>query len=130
MKEQKMNEIPLLIIEDNASHSKLEKLALANSGYDIRAASNADEAMKILAEFHPRLILMDIQLPGMDGLELTQKLKADPRYSETTIIAITAYGMKGDRETALAAGCDGYLSKPIDVATFPQSIAEFLSKKK
>lgn len=123
-----MDKIPLLIVDDNASHLKLEKLALTGEGYDIRTASDATEAMKILSEFLPHIILMDIQLPGMNGLELTKQLKEDPKYHNIIIVAITAYGMTGDKEVALKAGCDGYLSKPIDIDTFPQLIAQYAGK--
>jgi len=125
-----MAKIPILIIDDSKSHLKLEKLALAEDTYDIRTASNADEAMEVLAEFQPCLILMDIQLPGIDGLELTRRLKANPKYHDIIIVAITAYGMTKDKETALNAGCDGYLSKPIDIETFPHIIANFITHAK
>lgn len=118
----------ILIVDDNNSHSNLEKLALAEGNYDIRIAANADEALRCIQEFHPHLILMDVQLPGMDGMTLTRKIKADPKYRHIIIVAITAYGMKGDKEMALDAGCDGYLSKPIDIETFPEDVSHYLSK--
>lgn len=117
----------IIIIDDNLSHLKLEKLALAENGYDIRTATNSIELIKLLESFKPQLILMDIQLPGIDGLELTRRLKADPKYKDIIIVAITAYGMKGDKEIALSAGCDGYISKPIDIEIFPQVIAGYLN---
>ena len=119
---------PILIVDDNLSHTKLEKLVLANSGFDIHSAVNAEAALKEIQTFNPLLILMDIQLPGMDGLTLTRKIKADPKYKHIIIIAITAYGMKGDKEMALEAGCDGYLSKPIDIDTFPETISNYLNR--
>jgi len=124
-----MDNIPVLIVEDNKSHLILEKLALAENHYDIRTASDANTALQILTEFQPRLILMDLQLPGMSGLQLTKKLKANPKYRGIIIVAITAYGMKGDREMALQAGCDAYLSKPIDIETFSETINQFLKKE-
>ena len=75
------------------------------------------EALKVLETFAPLVILMDLQLPGLDGLELTRQLKADPQWRDITVLALTAYAMKGDMEKALAAGCDGYMSKPIDPVT-------------
>ncbi len=120
----------ILIVDDNQSHSKLEKLALADGAYDIRIAADAEEALKVVQEFHPQLIVMDIQLPGVDGLALTRKIKADPNYKNIIIVAVTAYGMKGDKEMALDAGCDGYLSKPIDIETFPDVIRGFLGNIK
>lgn len=121
---------PILIIDDNPINLKLEKILLSVEGYDIRTATDAEEALNLLEAFHPNLILMDLQLPGMSGLELTTKLKATPKYKDIIIIAITAYAMKGDREKALAAGCDGYISKPIDTKTLPGVIANYLLQKK
>lgn len=123
-----MSSIPILIVENNASHLKLEKLALAEHNFDIHSATNADETMKILKKIHPKLILMAIELPGIDGLELTKKLKADPMYRDITIVAITAYGMEGDKKTMLDAGCDGYIPKPIDVDAFPQTISSYITR--
>lgn len=117
---------PILIIDDNVLNLKLVTYLLTAKGYDIHTAANAEEAMKTLKTFQPRLILMDIQLPGMDGFELTKKLKADPNYKNIPIIAITAYAMKGDKEKVLAAGCDGYIAKPIDTRTFPDIINKYL----
>jgi two-component system cell cycle response regulator DivK len=120
---------PILIIDDNPINLKLEKILLAVEGYEIRTATDAEEALKLLEAFTPKLIMMDLQLPGMSGLELTTKLKSHPNYKQIIIIAITAYAMKGDRERALAAGCDGYVSKPIDTKTLPTVIANYLSEK-
>lgn len=120
---------PILIVDDNQINLKLAKILLSVEGYEIRTASNAQEAQEVLKTFAPRLILMDIQMPGMDGLELTRLLKADPKYKDIIIVAITAYAMKGDKEKALAAGCDGYIAKPIDTKTFPDVIASYLQQK-
>lgn len=121
---------PILIIDDNPINLKLEKILLSVEGYEIRTATDAEEALNLLEAFTPRLILMDLQLPGMSGLELTTKLKANPKYRDIVILAITAYAMKGDKEKALAAGCDGYISKPIDTKTLPSVIANYLLQKK
>src|SRR5690242_4564623 len=102
---------PILIIDDNPINLKLEKILLSVEGYDVRTATDAEEALKIMETFVPRLILMDLQLPGMTGLELTKKIKSDPRLNKIIILAVTAYAMKGDREKALEAGCDGYITK-------------------
>lgn len=120
---------PILIIDDHPLNLKLAKVLLASEGYEIRTAINAEEALTVLETFQPKLILMDIQLPGVDGLTLTKKLKADPRYQNIIIIAISAYAMKGDKERAFAAGCDGYITKPIDTKTFPVIIAGYLHTK-
>jgi len=121
---------PILIIEDNPSNLKLVKTLLTIEGYEIQTASNSEEAIELLNTFRPLLILMDLQLPGMDGLELTQKLKGDPRFQKIIIVALTAYAMSRDKEKALAAGCDGYMTKPIDVNTFPTEIKRYLTNKK
>lgn len=105
---------PVLIIEDDPLNLKLAKMVLELQGFDVRVAMNAQEGLQVLAEFEPQLILLDIKLPDMDGLLLVRKLKADQRYQHIKIIAITAYAMKGDREKILEAGCDNYLSKPVE----------------
>jgi CheY-like chemotaxis protein len=105
---------PVLIVDDNLVNLKLARVLLASDGYEVRTAADAEEALTVLKDFRPRLILMDLQLPGMDGLELTRRLKADPGTRHIAVLAVTAYAMKGDAERALAAGCDGYVAKPIE----------------
>ena len=117
---------PILIVDDNPMNMKLVRILLTTEGYEVRTAVDADEALNVLKEFHPRVILMDVQLPGIDGLELTRRLKSDPSTQDITILALTAYVMKGDKEKILAAGCDGYISKPIDTRTLAQLVAEHL----
>jgi len=121
-----MNSEPILIVEDNPINIKLFRVVLEKAGFQVRTAVDANEALAALAEFNPRLILMDVQLPGMDGLELTRRLKADPRYRRIRIVALTAYAMKGDREKASDAGCEGYITKPIDTRTFADSVRRFM----
>jgi PAS domain S-box-containing protein len=120
---------PILIVDDHPQNLKLAKLILAAEGYEVRTAIDAEDALGILESFTPRLILMDLQLPRMDGLELTRLLKGDPARREIIIIALTAYAMNGDEEKALAAGCDDYLSKPIDIAALPRVVAEHLARR-
>ena len=122
-----MSGAPILIVDDNASNTKLLAFLLTSKGYVVRTAANAEEALAVLGEFLPKLILMDIQLPGMDGLTLTRQLKADPRTSAIPIIAATAYAMKGDEQRARDAGCDGYITKPIDTRRLPQDIEKYLA---
>lgn len=122
-----MTGAPILIVDDNASNTKLLAFLLASKGYVVRTAASATEALAVLDEFQPKLILMDIQLPGMDGLALTRQLKADPRTSTIPIIAATAYAMKGDEQRARDAGCDGYITKPIDTRRLPQEIERYLA---
>ena len=117
---------PILIVDDNPTNLKLAEVLLASEGYDVRTAPDAEQALQVLETFRPRLILMDIQLPGMDGLELTRRLKDDPVHRGVTVVALTAYAMKGDDERALAAGCSGYISKPIDTRRFAGEVARYL----
>ena len=117
---------PILIVDDNATNMKLVRILLASEGYDVRTAADAEEALNVLKEFYPRLILMDVQLPGIDGLELTRRLKSDPATRDITILGLTAYAMKGDKERIVAAGCDGYVPKPIDTRTLPELVAGYL----
>jgi CheY-like chemotaxis protein len=118
---------PILVVDDNPQNLKLAKVILATEGYDVRTAVDAEDALRVLESFTPRLILMDLQLPRMDGFELTRLLKADPRRN-VVILALTAYAMKGDSEKAFAAGCDGYISKPIDTNALLSVIAEHLAR--
>jgi len=119
---------PILIVDDNAVNLKLMRVLLAGEGYAVRTASDAEEALAVLAEFRPRLILMDLQMPGMDGLELTRRLKHDPGLADIVIVALTAYAMKGDEGKAIEAGCDGYITKPIDTRTLAAMIAAHLER--
>jgi CheY-like chemotaxis protein len=119
----------ILIVDDNTQNLKLARVVLANEGFDVYTASNAEDALRLLRTVTPRLILMDIQLPGMDGLELTRRLKADPATRAVRVIALTAYAMKGDDEKAFAAGCDGYITKPIDVERLPVVVSSYLAER-
>jgi two-component system, cell cycle response regulator DivK len=119
----------ILIVEDDPMNVQLVRVLLSGEGYDLRAAFDADEALNILATFRPGLILMDIQLPGKSGLELTRELRAKPEMSGARIVALTAYGGKDDEQNCLNAGCDGYLLKPFDTSTFPATIRSFIDKK-
>jgi two-component system cell cycle response regulator DivK len=118
----------ILVVDDNVANSKLARVLLTGEGYQVRVAADAEEALKLLDSFSPRLILMDIQLPGMDGLELARRLKSDPARRDIIILALTAYAMRGDEDKARAAGCDGYVAKPIDTDALPKLIAEHLRR--
>jgi CheY-like chemotaxis protein len=113
---------PVLIVDDNPVNLKLVRAVLAADGYDIRTAADGAEAWTVLAQFRPRLILMDVQLPGADGFELTRRLKLDPATRDIIVLAITAYAMPGDEEKAYTAGCSGYLTKPVDTRTLPATV--------
>src|SRR5688572_6718307 len=116
----------ILIVDDNPANLKLARVLLTAEGYEVRTAEAAEEALEILETFTPRLILMDVQLPGIDGLELTRRLKADPARRGILIVALTAYAMKGDDAKALAAGCDDYVTKPIDADALYATVARLL----
>ncbi len=118
----------VLIIDDNAQNLKLARVLLSKNGFDVSTAIDAEEAVRLIDIAPPRLILMDLQLPGMDGFELTRRLKANPTTRHITIIAVTAYAMKGDASRALEAGCDGYIAKPIDTRTLPGVISGYLDR--
>jgi two-component system cell cycle response regulator DivK len=119
---------PILIVDDNPANLKLVRLLLASEGYTVRTAADAEEALAALRDFPARLILMDLQLPGMDGFELTRRLKDDPATRDVYILALTAFAMKGDEDRALAAGCDGYVAKPIDTRKLPEQIERILAR--
>jgi len=123
-----MAQEPILIIDDNPSNVKLAQLLLVKAGFEVRTAGDSEQALETLRSFRPRLILMDIQLPGMDGLKLTRLLKDDPATRDSIIVAVTAYAMRGDEERAKGAGCDGYMSKPIDTRTFVDQVRQFLDR--
>jgi CheY-like chemotaxis protein len=116
----------ILIVDDNPTNLKLVTYLVRANGYEVTTAGDAGEAMAAIASSRPALILMDLQLPGIDGLELTRRLKADSATRDIKIIAVTAYAMKGDQEKALAAGCDAYVTKPIDTRALPALIAKQL----
>jgi len=117
---------PVLVVDDTPANQKLLKILLAGEQYDVRVAGNAEEALTVLETFRPQMILMDVLLPGVDGLELTRQLRADPRTRDIRILGLTACAMPGDAERVLAAGCDGYLTKPIDVHNFLATVAGHL----
>jgi CheY-like chemotaxis protein len=118
---------PLLIVDDNPTNLKLARVLLAGEGYEVRTAGDAEGALRVLEAFRPRLILVDLQMPGMDGFELAGRLKRDPSLAGTVILALTAYAMKGDEARALAAGCDGYVAKPLDTRTLGATIQGYLA---
>jgi CheY-like chemotaxis protein len=121
-----MNEKKILLVEDNAVNRRLAGFILRSQGYQVSEATSAQEAFEMLKNDPPDLIVMDIQLPGMDGLEITKTLKQQPATADIPVIAVTSYAMKGDREKALAAGCSGYVTKPIDKTIFLAEIGRYL----
>ena len=124
-----MSEKKILLVEDNEVNRRLAGFLLRSHGYDVREATTAAAAFEMVEKERPDLIVMDIQLPGMDGLEITRRLKQQPATAHIPIVAVTSFAMKGDREKALAAGCAGFVTKPIDKNTFIQEVATHLGSK-
>ena len=112
----------VLVVDDHPLNIELVAFLLLEAGFEVFSATDAEQALALLPRADPALILMDIQLPGMDGLALTRHLKADPATRHIVIVAFTAHAMKGDERLMRAAGCDGYLAKPIDVASFVDTV--------
>lgn len=122
-----MSRARILVVDDNPVNLKLASEVLAAAGFEIDRAVDAESAIEVIARAAPALILMDINLPGMDGLTLTSRLKADPATRAIRIVALTALAMKGDDKKAFAAGCDGYIAKPIDTRRLADQVAEVLA---
>ncbi|HEX8617076.1 MAG TPA: response regulator [Thermoanaerobaculia bacterium] len=126
-----MSERKILVVEDNDMNMQLVEFLLEEGGYAILKATSGEEALALThdgAGLEPDLILMDIHLPGMDGLSVVRAMKADARTANVPILALTAHAMRGDKDRFLEAGCDGYISKPIDVKTFIASIERYLGR--
>jgi len=117
----------ILIVEDNPANMKLVSNILAKAGYETLEATDAETGIQLAGNKLPNLILMDIQLPGMDGLTATRLLKSNQDTRDIKIIALTAFAMKGDEEKMLSAGCDGYIPKPIRYKEFLETVKTFLS---
>ena len=118
----------VLLVEDNPHNRKIFSGMLTHSGFRVREAENGEIALKSVAEERPDIILMDLSIPGVDGWECTRRLKADPGTAKIPIIALTAHAMRGDEERARAAGCDGYLSKPISPKLVVEEVKKYLDK--
>lgn len=123
-----MSSARILVVDDNPTNLKLVSDVLAFDGYAVLKAADAEEAQTVIERTLPDLILMDIALPGMDGLTLTRKLKAGETTRHIPIVALTAFAMKGDDQKALAAGCNGYITKPIDTRKLCDQVAALLIK--
>lgn len=120
------DETLILVVEDNITNQLLTASVLEREGYRVELAGSSVEALELLRTSKPDLILMDIQLPGLDGLALTRMLKAASDTAAIPVIALTAHAMTGDREQALGAGCVGYISKPIDTRTFGDQVRQLM----
>ena len=124
------DDILILYVEDNPDNRLLIRRILGAEGYQVAEAENATQALELIETIDPNLILMDINMPDIDGYTLTSRMKQNPKLADVSIIALTANVMKGDRERTLAAGCDGYIQKPIDVDLLPEQINRFLKKSR
>lgn len=124
--EKNKNEILILVVDDNPVNLKLAGDLLETEGMKVERAIDAETAIDMIRNKCPDMILMDVALPGMDGLTLTRRLKQDKQTAGIIIVALTAFAMKGDRERMFAAGCDGYITKPIDTRKFPGEVLGYL----
>jgi CheY-like chemotaxis protein len=116
----------ILIVEDNELNMKLIQQILTIGKYHVLKAGSAEEGLELARESRPNLILMDVQLPGMDGLDAARIIKSDPKLSEIPVVALTSFAMAGDEQSALDAGCRGYITKPISTRTFLQQLSTFI----
>ena len=123
------NKAKILHIEDNPDSRLLVRRILQADGFTVLEASNAEQALELLRDQIPNLIIMDINMPEVDGYTLTKKLKAMPELSRVPIIAMTAYALRGDRERSLAAGCDGYIQKPLNIDQLIREVERFLPRR-
>ena len=118
----------ILVVEDNPANRELVTDLLEAAGYQVHAAASAEDGLRLARELRPDLILMDLSLPGMDGLEATRALRQDAATSNLRVVALTAHAMKGDEAIAERAGCNGYLTKPIDTRSFVESVSRFVDR--
>lgn len=116
----------ILLIEDNEQNRYLVTYLLQARGWEVLSAEDGPAGLKLVGEIDPALILLDIQLPGMDGYEVARRLRANPKLDAIPVVAVTSYAMPGDRERCLESGCNGYLEKPIDPQTFAGQVESFL----
>lgn len=120
----------IFIVDDNAANVKLVEFLLSSRGYQVRTAADAAQALSTLGDFSPQLILMDLQLPGMDGFELMRLLRAGTKARDVRIVAVTAYTSKDAERRARSAGCDEYVAKPIDTQRLPRLVADCLARQR
>ncbi len=120
----------VLIVEDNALNMKLFSAMIGAEGYEVLQAGDGSRGLELARRRHPDLIIMDIQLPGMSGLDVMQSLKGDESTREIPIIATTAYALRGDEETIRASGCDAYMAKPIAISEFLELVGSFMTRSR
>ena len=118
----------ILVAEDNSMNAELLRAILEAKGYRVLCVAKGDEAVKVALKKKPDLILMDLQLPGIDGYEATRRIKSNKETKNIPVIAVTAHALKGDREKAIDAGCDDYIKKPIDTREVPELVARYIGE--
>ena len=118
----------ILVVDDSLDNLQLTQILLECEGFEVRLAEDAEQALEVLERCRPRLILVDIQLPGMDGLTLTRRVRKTPSCQNVVIVALSAYAMAAEKENARVAGCDGYITKPINTRTFVSAIRQYLAE--
>ena len=116
----------ILLVEDNSLNRRVAEFILKSRGYAVIEAKNGQEALELSVLHMPDLILMDLQLPGLDGFATTRAIKKNAKTQSIPVVALTAYAMSGDAEKAMAAGCEGYITKPVDPDKFPEMVAGYL----
>lgn len=119
----------ILVVEDDPRNMKVVMMTLRPRGYELVSATDGEEAVRVAVDENPDLILMDMQLPKMSGLDATRALREKPEFAETPILALTAYAMKGDEEKYIEGGCTGYMSKPINTRELPAVVAQMLGEE-
>ncbi|MCF6157683.1 MAG: response regulator [wastewater metagenome] len=123
-----MSDKNVMVVEDNEKNRKLMRVILKANGYNVIEATTGEEALNLLKDQKPDIILMDIQLPGIDGITLVKHIKADATTNDIPIVAVTAYAMKGDEQKILDAGCNAYISKPINTQELPRIVEKYIKK--
>jgi CheY-like chemotaxis protein len=121
-----MTELRVLVVDDDEATLELTRFVLAAAGFVVESTTDSINAHLLISTFRPDLILMDIHMPGLDGLELTRQVKADASMRHIVVVAFTAFAMKGDEAKMRLAGCDGYIAKPFDVASFAQRVRSYV----
>jgi two-component system cell cycle response regulator DivK len=116
----------ILVVDDNLDNRELTQILLECEGFEVRLAEDAAQALRMFETYRPKLLLVDVQMPGMDGLELTRRLRRDPSSQDAIVVALSAYAMAAEKANALAAGCDGYITKPINTRTFASAVRRYL----
>ena len=117
----------VLVVDDDSANLKLARIVLEDAGFEVCIATDGASALAALASFRPRVVLMDVSLPDVDGLELTRRLRRDPAYADLAIIAVTGFAGPGDDREAFDAGCDAYITKPIDIAALVAAVTAHVS---